>query len=91
MAGVQAGYNIQVGSSGLIGLEAGVDALTSPNPVNFDFATGSGGALVNNQINRSIPWMSTVQVRLGTTVLSPSVLLHVTGGLAYGRGRYGRR
>jgi opacity protein-like surface antigen len=69
----------------LIGLEAGVDALTSPNALNYDFTTGGGGALVNNQINRSIPWVSTVQVRLATTALSPSVLLYLSGGLAYGR------
>ena len=84
LAGLQAGYNIEVGSKALIGLEAGAEALTAPNTLNYDFSTGSGGALVNDQISRSIPWLGTVQARLGTTILSPSVLLYVSGGVAYG-------
>ena len=59
LAGLQAGYNVQVGNSALIGLEADANALTAPNAVNNDFTTGAGGALVNNQVNRSIPWLST--------------------------------
>lgn len=83
IGGGQVGYNWQVASQGLIGLEAdlqasGIKGSASQilSPAGFD-TTSTG-------VTRSIDWFGTVRGRLGVLV-TPQWLLYATGGFAYGQ------
>jgi outer membrane immunogenic protein len=82
IGGGQIGYNWQLSSPWLVGLEAdiqGSDIKGSDTrtmfPVGFDVTTTS--------VTKSIDWFGTVRGRIGF-LASPQWLLYATGGLAYG-------
>ncbi len=55
-------------------------AVTVCNPLADTFATN----VVTASLNQRLAWFGTLRARLGAT-LTPTALLYVTGGLAYGR------
>lgn len=87
IGGGQFGYNWQVASAWLFGLEADIQGadIKGSTLVNGPFAFGGGGvALPAAQFTASekLDWLGTVRGRVGSTV--GSALLYATGGLAYG-------
>jgi outer membrane immunogenic protein len=85
IGGGQVGYNWQLASQGLIGLEADLQgsgikgsAGQSLSPALFDM-TSTG-------VTKSIDWFGTVRGRLGLLV-TPQWLLYATGGFAYGQAK----
>jgi outer membrane immunogenic protein len=92
LGGGQIGYNWQVNTSWLLGLEAdiqGTGQRGTANPPPVSGVTGIIGALLipytsTASLTEKLPWFGTVRGRLGL-LASPSWLLYVTGGLAYGQ------
>lgn len=83
LGGFQTGYNWQINSTSLIGVEAdfnwaGIEG-AGTNPT-FRFAFGD----TNFQQTQSLDWFGTIRARLGF-LPSPGLLLYGTGGFAYGR------
>lgn len=70
--GVTAGYNLPVGSNGLIGVEADFNGNTAR--VRRDFNDWE------SHIRQSNPWFATVRARAGLT--TGNALFYATGGLA---------
>ncbi|MGP0058959.1 MAG: outer membrane protein [Beijerinckiaceae bacterium] len=85
--GGQVGYNYQI-SQIVLGIETDFQYYGPPVSNNTSFVSttppGTTG-LVTNHVNSSTPWFGTVRGRLGTTAITPSLLVYATGGLAYGR------
>jgi outer membrane immunogenic protein len=87
LGGAQAGYNYMFSPMFLAGVEADIQgsslrsngAGSSLTPIG---TTGSSFATII-ATSRSLDYIGTIRGRLGATV-TPSVLLYVTGGLAYG-------
>jgi len=86
-AGIQGGYNYQVAPQFVIGFEADIEK---------SFLKSSGGTTVTAPVpgnryawqttaaaSRQLTYLGTVRSRVGY-VVSPSILLFATGGLAYG-------
>jgi outer membrane immunogenic protein len=90
LGGGQIGYNWQTGTY-VFGLEADIQATGQKG--TFDFATGTvcpppGAAALPcatgaGSLEQKLPWFGTFRGRLGFTP-TPTWLLYVTGGLAYG-------
>lgn len=80
LGGVQAGYNYQMGS-GLIGLEADFDFASIRGSSSFLDPTGISFSASGE---RKISSLGTLRARAGWLPWS-SLLLYVTGGLAYGK------
>jgi outer membrane immunogenic protein len=90
LGGGQIGYNWQTGQY-VLGLEADIQATGQKG--TFAFATPTvcppPGVLVlpcatgNGSVEQKLPWFGTLRGRLGFTP-TPTWLLYVTGGLAYG-------
>ena len=85
IGGGQIGYNWQLPSQMLIGLEAdlqgsGIKGSSSQTltPVGFD--------VTSTTVTKGIDWFGTVRGRVGV-VLTPQWLLYATGGLAYGQAK----
>jgi outer membrane immunogenic protein len=89
IGGGQIGYDWQVNAKWIVGLEA--DFQDSAEKGNYAFGAlycpsefcVTNGA-INGNISTAIDWFGTVRGRLGALV-SPSVWIYGTGGLAYGR------
>lgn len=86
VGGVHGGYNWLVGRSLLLGVEADWSwtknsGSTSNTPWTF------GGAvfapLSSTTMSRDLNWLATLRARVGT-LISPDMLLYVTGGAAWG-------
>lgn len=91
VGGAQAGYNFQVSPNVVTGIEADLQgagisgsgryagiAQFGPDAAGLvDIAVGGGG------ITAGLDWLGTVRARAGYLV-TPTVLLYATGGLAYG-------
>jgi outer membrane immunogenic protein len=86
VGGGQIGYNWQV-QSWVWGLEADIQGTGEKGSRGFAFAPGGFNALVLAPVpvalTQKIDWFGTVRGRAGILV-SPTVLLYATGGLAYG-------
>jgi outer membrane immunogenic protein len=83
IAGGQVGYNWQVGTSWVWGIEA--DLQVSGERGSRSYASdceGSGVTCLQSQ-SAKIPWFGTVRGRFGT-LINPSLLVYATGGLAFG-------
>jgi outer membrane immunogenic protein len=80
--GGQIGYNWQVSSIFVVGFEAEIQAFSSSVS---NTSTSQNTAVLANNYSTTTPWFGTLRGRLGTTVLSPNLLLYGTGGLAYGQ------
>jgi outer membrane immunogenic protein len=89
IGGVQAGYNWQVSPNWLIGVEADIQGadIKGSTTLNgpFPFFGGGFGPATTYTASEKIDWFGTVRGRVGMT--TGSVLLYVTGGLAYGHAR----
>jgi outer membrane immunogenic protein len=80
LAGVQIGYNWQLGSAGLVGVETDFDwARINGANSSTDVATNN----FNTTAERRVDSLGTLRLRLGY-LLTPNILLYGTGGLAYG-------
>jgi outer membrane immunogenic protein len=86
VGGFEAGYNWQVGSNWLLGLEAdfsfsSMSSRQASSTSNFDNAPP---ITQTSNANQSTDWYGTVRGRAGWIAI-PNLLLFGTGGLAYGR------
>jgi outer membrane immunogenic protein len=92
LGGAQIGYNYQFGSNFLVGVEADIQGFAG-NRSNVDSLSAarepvSGSIFVTStQTGRSLDYLGTVRGRLGYLV-TPSLLVYGTGGLAYGNANY---
>lgn len=84
IGGGQIGYNWQLNSSWVTGLEADLQLADEKASRNFFFPDGSDGEGVTGSFNSKIVWFGTVRGRLGW-LFNPTTMLYATGGLAYGR------
>ncbi len=87
IGGGQIGYNWQLSSPWLLGLEADLQgsdvkgtATQAASPVGFNATSTS--------VSKSIDWFGTVRGRVGF-LATPQWLLYATGGLAYGETKLG--
>jgi outer membrane immunogenic protein len=91
IGGAQVGYNLVITPTFLTGFEADIQGsslrgnASTSTVVLTDTVGGpnTGAFLTNIAVSRSIDYIGTVRARVGATV-TPSLLLYVTGGLAYG-------
>ena len=83
LGGLQLGYNIQTGIW-VFGLETDIQWASSQGANSSSFSPAAGFSVVNVH-SADTPWFGTVRGRIGSTFVDPSLLLYVTGGLAYGR------
>ncbi len=87
IGGAQIGYNLQLGSHLVAGLEADIQGLAGASSV----ANGFGAAPTPNglglfalaTVDNRVEWLGTARARLGL-LASPALLVYATGGLAYG-------
>jgi outer membrane immunogenic protein len=91
IGGGQIGYNWQRDNKWVFGLEADFQGSAEKDSANRDplrffipAGEGSVAASLNQSLEAKIQWFGTVRGRLGLLV-TPTVLLYGTGGLAYGR------
>jgi outer membrane immunogenic protein len=89
--GAQLGYNWQMSNLVVVGVETDIQHYGATVTNNTAFVSAvppadpGGFATISNQVNSSTRWFGTLRGRIGTPALSPSTLIYVTGGLAYGR------
>jgi outer membrane immunogenic protein len=87
--GGQVGYNWPSTGPVVVGIEADIEAFGGKASNNSTFVTlplPPPSATVTNSISSKTPWVATLRGRLGTTsILNPTVLFYVTGGLAMGQ------
>lgn len=92
IGGAQFGYNYQLSSNFLIGFEADFQGTTqqgkgtSLGSIVASYDAGYSEMTPFNTImnhNKSLPWLGTARARVGY-ILTPSVLIYGTAGLAYG-------
>jgi outer membrane immunogenic protein len=91
IGGGQFGYNYQFSPLFVAGFEADIQALSrsrssSSSSVFPPFAVVGTGFATNVTTTSDPAYLGTFRARLGVTV-NPSVLLYVTGGLAYGEAK----
>jgi outer membrane immunogenic protein len=91
IGGGQLGYNWQANNQWVFGLEADFQGSAEKDsdpraPLSFSVPVGEDTltAIANQTLETKIKWFGTVRGRLGYLV-TPTVLLYGTGGLAYGR------
>jgi outer membrane immunogenic protein len=88
IGGAQAGYNWQVNPSWLWGIEADLQGSAEKDHANrlFSYGCDVEGSTCNLAQTRDakIEWFGTVRGRIGW-LSTPTNLLYLTGGLAYGR------
>jgi outer membrane immunogenic protein len=88
IGGVQAGYNWQVNTNWVLGLEADFDGTSLRNNTNIAAVTPIPGFpnSLTSSINASerLDYLGTVRARVGFVPTGP-LMIYGTGGLAYGR------
>ena len=91
IGGVQLGYNWQNDNKWVFGLEADFQGSAEKDskdrdPLSFtiDFNEVPVTTTVNQSLEAKIKWFGTLRARAGV-LLTPTVLLYGTGGLAYGK------
>jgi outer membrane immunogenic protein len=89
IGGGQVGYNYQYGQSFVLGLETDIQGAGIKGQGNANgygpIADGGNGIIQNNIIQAGVNWMGTARGRAGYLV-TPSMIIYGTGGLAYGQG-----
>jgi outer membrane immunogenic protein len=89
LGGVQIGYNRLVSPVLLAGLEADIQGSSLRGNASAASAVTTVGGFFNDTAtaaitaSRSLDYIGTVRARLGA-IVTPSTLLYITGGLAYG-------
>jgi outer membrane immunogenic protein len=87
--GVEAGYNLQVNKSWLVGVETDFSWSNIKGQGNTAFPIGGGTTAIapttaNMTASQNVLWFGTVRPRVGW-LATDNLLLYGTGGLAYGR------
>ncbi len=83
IGGGQIGYNWQA-SNWLFGLETDIQGSGEKGSVGIVcLACGDGGTNITSALNEKLNWFGTARGRIGA-LITPTVLLYGTGGLAYG-------
>ncbi|MGB9115260.1 outer membrane protein [Bradyrhizobium sp.] len=83
IGGAQFGYNWQI-SNWVAGFEADVQGSGERGSTAFTcVACGNGGGDITSTLTQKLSWFGTVRGRAGVLV-TPTILLYGTGGLAYG-------
>jgi outer membrane immunogenic protein len=89
IGGGQVGYNYQYGQGILLGLETDIQGAGIKGQGNANgygpLANGEISIIQNNIVQAGINWMGTARGRAGYLV-TPSMMIYATGGLAYGQG-----
>jgi outer membrane immunogenic protein len=89
IGGGQIGYNWQANSTWVLGLEADIQGSgergnsSFSDPYSFGVACDIFCSTVSGNMHAAIDWFGTVRGRAGV-LATPTTLLYVTGGLAYG-------
>jgi len=83
IGGVQAGFNWQIGSW-VLGTEFDFQGSGQQGDAQYCGLGGTTCAIASLDASHKLPWFGTARGRLGYLV-TPSVLLYGTAGLAYGR------
>jgi outer membrane immunogenic protein len=84
IGGGQIGYNWQM-QNWLFGLEADIQGSGEKGSINFTcVACANDGTNITSTVTQKLSWFGTARGRVGVLV-TPSVLLYGTGGLAYGQ------
>jgi outer membrane immunogenic protein len=85
IGGGQIGYNWQANSTWVLGLEADIQGSGEKGSNSFSdpYVVVTIDPAVNGSVSSDIRWFGTVRGRLGVLV-TPTLLLYGTGGLAYG-------
>ena len=86
IGGAQIGYNWQADKTWVFGLEADFQGSGEKGSNNFSYpyVTNTQPFSLDGTFSSNILWFGTVRGRAGMLV-TPSMLLYVTGGLAYGK------
>ena len=82
IGGVQFGYNWQINSAWVWGLETDFQLSSEKASRSFSFNDGEGA--LSATLSSNIMWFGTVRGRIGY-LITPSTLVYATGGFAYGR------
>jgi outer membrane immunogenic protein len=84
-AGAQAGYNWQLNSRVVVGLETDIQWSNIQNSASVGDVVGAGNPPTGTfSMTSKLDWFGTFRGRLGL-LATPDALLYVTGGLIYGR------
>jgi outer membrane immunogenic protein len=89
IGGLQIGYNWQLNPMWVLGVEADIQGSGEKGSSSFsdpyfcDFCGGGSEQAVDGTVSSAIRWFGTARARAGVLV-SPTMLLYGTGGLAYG-------
>jgi outer membrane immunogenic protein len=83
LGGVQAGYNWQIGSRWIAGVEADFALPHVEDAIAASYTTATLSA-VSSSASEEVKWFGTLRGRLGY-LLTDNLMLFGTGGLAYGR------
>ena len=81
IGGGQVGYNWQFNNNFVAGIEADIQGVATGS--SSSILIGAGG-FAATQVTRSLDYLGTVRGRLGY-LITPTLLLYGTGGLAYGQ------
>jgi len=87
IGGFQIGYNWQIQSTWVIGLEADWQAASEVANGSFSnsgICDGEGPCRISGSLGSQILWFGTVRGRVGW-LYTPQVMVYATGGLAYGK------
>jgi outer membrane immunogenic protein len=89
IGGGQIGYNWQLNSAWVAGIEADFDGLTNNNNTSvFAFPGGGGPVPFTTTFTSGLDTLGTVRGRLGW-LWTPALLAYATGGFAYGETKIG--
>jgi outer membrane immunogenic protein len=83
IGGAQLGYNWRVNTNWMLGLEADIQASGEKGSRSYSSDCEGGGGSCSQTQSAQIHWFGTVRPRAGW-FYDPTILLYVTGGLAYG-------
>jgi outer membrane immunogenic protein len=84
IGGFQGGYNWQVNTTWVAGLEADFQWTGEVANGSFFFPVDGEGRTLNASLGSQILWFGTVRGRVGW-LYTPDILVYATGGLAYGK------
>lgn len=90
IGGVYAGYNYQIGTNWLVGVEADWSGTNANGSINQQWVNTLGGGPVAGsftQMSTKLDWLSSVRGRVGV-IAAQNFLAYVTGGVGWGEFNY---
>jgi outer membrane immunogenic protein len=84
IGGGQIGFNWQLNTAWVVGLETDLQAASEHASRSFSFPIDSEGAVLFSSLASQINWFGTLRARVGW-LATPTTLVYATGGLAYGK------